>query len=324
MKHLVIREVEENFQEIEASKKINNKRTFLKLAGVVGLGAAASLLIPKKAEALVFGSTPASNVVGIKDHLGNKIDPAKEDGNLAIIAGVDFATSAKQDTINTALTSVAQESGGNLAATATNTNTVATNTAGFLINNTGAYIRQDTNYTIARESNGNLDLIKTDLDKFNFDESKNLKVTSGAVNGNVGLLDKTNTQINPVQDDTVVLLRRLVKIMESQATVDFYSRQRVAISEVYGTGASVALQTPRVTVANDSVVILGTGTNSIGYLAAGTNGIGSLTAGTAEIGKLAAGTQSIGSVWLAGQNQQMFQDPARMAYATGIRQNLSF
>jgi hypothetical protein len=38
-------------------------------------------------------------VVGIKDASDVRINPAKEDGNLATLAGKDFATSAKQDTI---------------------------------------------------------------------------------------------------------------------------------------------------------------------------------------------------------------------------------
>ncbi len=63
--------------ELEMEKD-SSKRAFLKLAGVVGLGALATTLIPKKAEALVFGSTPSASHVGVKDSNNALIDPAKE------------------------------------------------------------------------------------------------------------------------------------------------------------------------------------------------------------------------------------------------------
>jgi hypothetical protein len=56
----------------------DNKRLFLKVAGMAGLGLAASALFPKGAEAYVSGSTPTSNVVGVKDHDNLRIDPTKE------------------------------------------------------------------------------------------------------------------------------------------------------------------------------------------------------------------------------------------------------
>jgi len=58
---------------------------FLKVAGVAGLGLAASALLPKSADAYVSGNTPTSNVVGIKNTSNEKINPAKEDGNLATL-----------------------------------------------------------------------------------------------------------------------------------------------------------------------------------------------------------------------------------------------
>lgn len=63
--------------EIEIEKD-SNKRAFFKFAGLIGVGALASTLIPKKAEALVFGSTPAASHVGVKDSTNNPIDPATE------------------------------------------------------------------------------------------------------------------------------------------------------------------------------------------------------------------------------------------------------
>jgi hypothetical protein len=268
----------------EGSSVDDSKRLFFKMAGVAGLGLAASALFPKGADAYVAGSTPTSNVVGLKDSTNTRIDPAKEGGNLATLAGKDFAT---QTTLSTLA--------GKDFATQTTLSTLA-----------GKDFATQTT----------LSGIKSQTDNFTF-TSGSLNVTSGAggTASVVGIKDTTNTTINPAQDETIMYLRRLVKLMESQGTVDQYTRQRVAISEVYGTGASVANQTPRVTVANDSSIILAAGTNVFGALATGTNSIGYLAAGTNAIG---------GITTLAGQNQQMYQDPARTAFAIGIRNNLLF
>jgi len=57
----------------------NNKRTFLKIAGTTGLGLAAVTLLPKSASAYVAGSTPTSNVVGVKNSSNTRINPATEE-----------------------------------------------------------------------------------------------------------------------------------------------------------------------------------------------------------------------------------------------------
>jgi len=69
----------------------DSKRMFLKVAGVAGLGLAASALFPKSADAYVSGSTPTSNVVGIKNITNTKINPATED---------TLATLATESTLN--------------------------------------------------------------------------------------------------------------------------------------------------------------------------------------------------------------------------------
>lgn len=280
---------ERHNDSVESDSK---KRSFLKLAGVVGVGAAATMLIPKKAEALVFGSTPTSNTVGLKDGGNNRINPAKEDGNLA---------------------------------------TLVTSNAPFLVPTAGAYIQQDSNATIAKESGGNLAAIATNtanlsnlstvvsnttkLTSLTFDGSGNLlTAAAGGAASAVGLKDTTSTLINPATDDSVTYLRRIVKLMESQAVVDGASRQRVNI-DAFGTNAALVIGTgasgagiPRVTVSSDSGVVL----------QAGANAIGSLTAGAAVIGSLT------NVATIAGQNQQMYQDVARNAFANGIRNNLAF
>ncbi len=65
----------------------NNRRLFLKIAGVAGLGVAASALFPKQANAYVAGSTPTSNVVGVKNAANSRINPATEETLATIIAG---------------------------------------------------------------------------------------------------------------------------------------------------------------------------------------------------------------------------------------------
>jgi hypothetical protein len=57
----------------------NNKRTFLKVAGATGFGLAATVLFPKAVDAYVAGSTPTSNVVGVKNSSNARINPATEE-----------------------------------------------------------------------------------------------------------------------------------------------------------------------------------------------------------------------------------------------------
>lgn len=279
---------------METADVENKKRTFLKFAGAAGLGAAASLLVPGRAEALVFGSTPASNVVGLKDSANARIDPAKEGGNLATVkTNTDpLVTSGgggfvRQDSTAT----IAKESGGNLASVKTNTDT-------FVASGAGGFVRQDSTGTIAKETGGNLATLATNVPaKGQALMAASMPVviasdqTAIPVSGSfsveaVGIKDTTGVIVNPATDDAVVYLRRMVKLMESQATVDAGNRQRITIDSL-GTGTAVTTTLP----------VSGTVTATVSSAAITT---------------------------LAGQNQQMFQDVARNTYANGIRQNLIF
>lgn len=71
----------------EESVVDDNKRLFLKIAGVAGLGLAASALLPKGAEAYVAGSTPTSNVVGVKDASNTRINPARDETIASLVTG---------------------------------------------------------------------------------------------------------------------------------------------------------------------------------------------------------------------------------------------
>lgn len=65
----------------------DNKRLFLKVAGVASLGLAASALFPKSADAYVAGSTPTSNVVGAKNASNTRINPATEETLSSLLTG---------------------------------------------------------------------------------------------------------------------------------------------------------------------------------------------------------------------------------------------
>ena len=110
------------------------KRRFIRAIGVVGVGAFLYSLITKKAQAIVFGSGQKTR--DNADILGTLA--LESDGNLETLAGKDFATSAKQDTGNTSL------------------GTIKTNTDTLVASGGGGYIRQDSTYSIARETGGNL------------------------------------------------------------------------------------------------------------------------------------------------------------------------
>ncbi len=74
-------------QEMKIVQENTKKRLFLKLLGVAGLGFVGSLIFPKKADAYVFGSTPASNTVGLKNASNTRINPATEESLQAITSG---------------------------------------------------------------------------------------------------------------------------------------------------------------------------------------------------------------------------------------------
>lgn len=76
-----------NKKEIEKSSLDGNRRLFLKVAGIAGLGMAASAILPKQANAYVAGSTPTSNVVGLKNESNNRINPATEESIESLLSG---------------------------------------------------------------------------------------------------------------------------------------------------------------------------------------------------------------------------------------------
>ncbi len=67
-----------------------NKRDFLKVLGVAGLGLAGTVLFPKKAEALVLGGTPTSSVVGVKNVANTRVNPATEETVATLLKPADL------------------------------------------------------------------------------------------------------------------------------------------------------------------------------------------------------------------------------------------
>jgi hypothetical protein len=96
-------------------------------------------------------------------------------------------------------------------------------------------------------------------------------------------LQETNAVVT-TNDEQIALLRRMVKLMESQATVDAGNRQRVSLD-----AAPATVTVAQATASNLNVTLGG-----------------------------------VSTVNIAGYNQQQFIDVARTAYNTGIRSKLTF
>jgi hypothetical protein len=104
--------------------------------------------------------------------------------------------------------------------------------------------------------------------------------------------DENGNIINPATEESIILLRRMVKLLESQNATDIGNRQRVSID---------AGTLPTVTT-------VGT--------------VSSITGGT--ITTVSAVTSVTNQVAMAGADQRQFIDVSRTNYNTGIRSKLTF
>ena len=77
-----------------------NKRTFLKVAGIAGASLVGSLLLPKKADALIMGSAPTTGVVGVKNATNARINPAREETVSTLATEATAATLLKTSDLN--------------------------------------------------------------------------------------------------------------------------------------------------------------------------------------------------------------------------------
>lgn len=98
--------------------------------------------------------------------------------------------------------------------------------------------------------------------------------------------DSNGNIINVATEESIILLRRMVKLLESQSATDIGNRQRVTVD---------AGTLPTVT--------------TVGAVTAITNA-------------LPAGANNIG--FINGQDQRQFIDSARTNYASSIRNKLTF
>lgn len=102
------------------------------------------------------------------------------------------------------------------------------------------------------------------------------------------------------QDDTIVILARILKLLESLSIVDSAQRQRITLDSVAGglTLGTVAVSSMPATTVNGTVSV---------NINAGANLIGS-------INNLAT---------IAGMDREMYINQARVAYNTGISAKLN-
>lgn len=66
-------------EPVTAANQDARRRTFLKGSALLVVGVLATTLLPRRAEALVMGGTPATSVVGAKNASNVRINPATED-----------------------------------------------------------------------------------------------------------------------------------------------------------------------------------------------------------------------------------------------------
>lgn len=65
----------------------SRKRLFLRGMGLLVVGGFATALLPKRAEALIMGSTPGTSVLGVKNASNTRINPATEDTLTSLLVG---------------------------------------------------------------------------------------------------------------------------------------------------------------------------------------------------------------------------------------------
>ncbi|MBP9802470.1 hypothetical protein KBC40_02690 [Patescibacteria group bacterium] len=82
--------------------------------------------------------------------------------------------------------------------------------------------------TSLASSKTNTDTLVTNSNKFIF-SGNNLLVASASGSDAAGLKDADNIRIDPTSEDSVVMLRRVVKLLESRATVDVANRKRITV-----------------------------------------------------------------------------------------------
>jgi hypothetical protein len=128
----------------------------------------------------------------------------------------------------------------------------------------------------------------------------------------LNVLNASGVTINPATDESVLLLRRMVKILDSLATVDQQSRQKVNVDAINsGISIGVVQITPGLLQMTPNQAT-----------AASLN----MTAFQPTASLLNANVGTVTNIAGYGGVDPRFQfiDTARIAYATNIRANLNF
>jgi hypothetical protein len=122
----------------------------------------------------------------------------------------------------------------------------------------------------------------------------------------VTITNTTGENINPSSEESILLLRRILRVLESNSIVDNKQRQRVTVEAIGNSSASASTEiaaTLPVTVAS----------------AVGTTG------STVQNGSPTIGTPVYQAVWEGPVDQRWrIIDAARTAFAVGVRPNLVF
>jgi len=121
------------------------------------------------------------------------------------------------------------------------------------------------------------------------------------------ITNSSGTVINPAQDESILLLRKIVKLLEASATIDLKQRQKVVV-EAIGTNNA----TP--TEVNAAIPVTGT-VSANSTAVASTVNMGQVVVGFG--GQATAAANIIDS-------RYFLVDTSRNAYANGIRKNLSW
>jgi hypothetical protein len=177
----------EVFEDAEINDK---KRAFLKLAGVVGVGALATTLIPNKAEAFMFRSSPTTTSVGVKNSSGTQINPATED-TLLLVRGNTSSVDTNIGTVNTNIGTI----NSNIASIQANTANIPVKGQATMLNSMPVTIASDQ--------------------------------PALPISGTMTFDPTARMTVDPA--DSLFYLRKIVKQLEPLTTVDSANRQKVYI-----------------------------------------------------------------------------------------------
>ena len=188
--HYDVKPVKDAKKDFDTTESDSKKRSFLKLAGVVGVGALATTLLPRKADALVFGSNPTSTSTGVKNAAGTRINPATED-TLALVHGDTTSVNTNIGTVNTNIGTI----NSNISSIASNTANIPAKGQTTMVNSMPVVIASDQ--------------------------------PALPISGTMSFDATSKMTVDPA--DSLFYLRKIVKQLEPLTTVDAANRQKVAI-----------------------------------------------------------------------------------------------